>query len=598
MNSETCQCRNCKQNFTIESEDFAFYEKIKVPSPTFCPDCRLQRRLSYKNERTLYKRQCDLCGNDSISIFPPDAVFPVYCPTCWYSDKWDRTIYGQEYDPNKNFFVQYKELVNRVPKCGLYIDLPRTVGDHYLNLTGPMKNCYLMFLAEDCEECMFSSSTFGCKNSLDCYKNTSANNSYELFSCYNCYNCAWSMDMANCVNVYFSTGMVNCSDCFGCNNLTSKKYHVFNKPYSREDYFKEIARYDMGSHRIVEGHKKNRVESAMKYPKRYMYGYQNDNVSGNDLYQCKNVKKSFEVIGGQDNKYCHVVNMPPSDHCYDYGDWGNSVSYMYESVNCGENMSNIKFCYACWVGQNQEYCDVVINCNDVFGCVSLRNQKYCILNKQYSPEEYAKLRARVIEDMNNNPYLDKRGRVYKYGEFFPAELSVYSYNETIAQEYFPITEEEAGLQGYPWHKVEEKDYGITLPAEKLPDNIKEVDEGIMEEVIGCAHGVSPAGGCDHHCSTAFKIIPSEYEFYKRFNYPIPRLCPNCRHAERVKFRNPLKLWPRGCQCSGHGSSDGVYQNTVSHQHGAESCLNKFETSYSPERPEIIYCEECYQREVS
>ena len=33
-------CQNCKILFVIESEDFNFYEKIKVPPPTFCHDCK------------------------------------------------------------------------------------------------------------------------------------------------------------------------------------------------------------------------------------------------------------------------------------------------------------------------------------------------------------------------------------------------------------------------------------------------------------------------------------------------------------------------------------------------------------------------------
>src|SRR3989344_554759 len=54
MNSEIKQCQNCKKSFTIEPEDFAFYEKMKVPAPTWCPECRLQRRLSFLNFIYLY----------------------------------------------------------------------------------------------------------------------------------------------------------------------------------------------------------------------------------------------------------------------------------------------------------------------------------------------------------------------------------------------------------------------------------------------------------------------------------------------------------------------------------------------------------------
>jgi hypothetical protein len=59
--------------------------------------------------------------------------------------------------------------------------------------------------------------------------------------------------------------------------------------------------------------------------------------------------------------------------------------------------------------------------------------------------------------------------------------------------------------------------------------------------------------------------------------PIPRRCFYCRHDSRINRRNPYKLWHRKCM--------------------KEGCDNEFETSYDPERPEIVYCEKCYQAEV-
>ena len=79
MQSETKICQNCKKDFIIEPDDFGFYEKIKVPPPTFCPECRFQRRMIFRNGRTLYRRQCDLCQKNIISIYSADASFPVYC---------------------------------------------------------------------------------------------------------------------------------------------------------------------------------------------------------------------------------------------------------------------------------------------------------------------------------------------------------------------------------------------------------------------------------------------------------------------------------------------------------------------------------------
>ena len=74
-----------------------------------------------------------------------------------------------------------------------------------------------------------------------------------------------------------------------------------------------------------------------------------------------------------------------------------------------------------------------------------------------------------------------------------------------------------------------------------------------------------------------QLIFNEFLFYKKLEIPLPRMCPECRHKRRIKSRGPNKLWTRSCMKPG--------------------CNNEFETSYSPDRPEIIYCEKCYQQEV-
>src|SRR5687767_2461861 len=105
MENKTCQ--NCKKDFVIEPEDFGFYEKIKVPPPTFCPECRLIRRLTVPNERVLYKRKCDLTGEQIFSMYDDEAPFPVYETKAWYSDQWDPYQYGMDYDFSRSFFEQF-----------------------------------------------------------------------------------------------------------------------------------------------------------------------------------------------------------------------------------------------------------------------------------------------------------------------------------------------------------------------------------------------------------------------------------------------------------------------------------------------------------
>jgi hypothetical protein len=170
------------------------------------------------------------------------------------------------------------------------------------------------------------------------------------------------------------------------------------------------------------------------------------------------------------------------------------------------------------------------------------------------------------------PYVDKKGNKYGYGEFFPSELSPFCYNETIAQEHYPKTKAEILEAGYKWREPEAKQYKITLQAKDLPDHIKDVSDDILNQIIECEH----AGNCNEQCMGAFKIIPSELQFYKKMNLALPRLCSNCRHYNRLRQRTPFKLWDRNCA----------------------KCKNPIKTSYSPDRKEIIYCESCYNSEVA
>ena len=179
MTSETKQCKSCQQNFTIEPDDFGFYEKISVPPPTWCPRCRLMRLLLWRNERSLYKKPCDMCRKDMICMYRPNTKFPIYCRDCYISDRWDPTDYGMEYDFNKSFFEQMADLQNVVPRPAL--NEAENVGSDYCNFTSHQKNCYLMFgswfnencgygqtvlESKDCWDCIFVKNSEGCMYSM------------------------------------------------------------------------------------------------------------------------------------------------------------------------------------------------------------------------------------------------------------------------------------------------------------------------------------------------------------------------------------------------------------------------------------------------
>ena len=589
--AETKTCQNCKNSFVIEPEDFEFYDKIKVPPPTFCPECRMIRRGVFRNERTFYKRPCDLCKKGVISIYNANTTFPVYYQECWWSDKWDSISYGSEYDLNKSFFEQYKELRNMVPRVAIInkggVDSP------YTNLSANNKNCYFLIESSNNEDRIHSYWLENqCKSVVDSSFLTRVEIAYESLLSWQSFKLFFSKDSRECSDSYFLNNCVNVSHSLCCINLRNKQNHIFNEPFSKEDYEQKIAEMDLGSYSSLVALKERSRDFSLLFPRRFAYTVKSVDVTGDYVVSSKNVKYSFFVEDGENIKYAiHTFDKVRDNMDTDVLGIGGELCY--ESMNTALGVNRMNFCVRCWTGHNSSYCD---NCDDSrssFACIGLRNKQHCILNKQYAKEEYETLVPKIIQHMNDMPYTDKRGIVYKYGEFFPPELSPFSYNETIAQEYFPLTKAEAESMGYRWKDPYTKEYNISIQSKDLPDHIKDVKDNILEQTIGCEH----EGGCNEQCSTAYRIIPQELEFYRKMNLPLPRLCPNCRHYHRLKQRNPLKLWHRGCQCSGDRSSNGVYTNTTGHQHGSGPCPNEFETSYALDRPEIIYCETCYQNEV-
>jgi len=309
------------------------------------------------------------------------------------------------------------------------------------------------------------------------------------------------------------------------------------------------------------------------------------NSTGNDLIETKNACCCFDSSKLEDCRY--VSYGDEIKDCLD------SYAIVENSELCYEHLSaraaaHSGFVVGSW-GNNFSlwYSQYLVDCQYCFGCMALKKKRYSILNKQYTKEKYEKLVPKIIEQMNQMPYIDKKGRVYKYGEFFPVSDSSFGYNETTANDYFPLTKAEVIENGYNWRDDLGGVFGEeTLDIKDLPDSAKNIDDSILDQIIACLN-----------CRKNFKITKDELGFYRALKIPLPRKCPDCRYIERLLFKNPRKLWERKCMCAGAKSSNGIYTNTVAHFHGDQPCPHEFETTYSPDRPEIVYCEKCYQSEV-
>ena len=573
-------CQNCKGEFVIEPDDFGFYEKIKVPPPTFCSECRRQRRFAVRNERNLYRRECGLCKKQIISMYSSGKPFPVYCRDCWWEDGWDPMVFGLNFDFSKPFFNQFYDFFKKIPRSSL--NTINIKNSNYCNYVADAKNSYLCFGSIEIEDCLYGS-PYNSKYCVDSYLVRESEYCYECIDCEKMAHSSFCQDCSNSMYLISCFDCKNCQDCIGCIGLRGQKYNIFNQQYTKEKYIKKREEFLLNGRIGFNEIKESFKELKLKFPHKFNTVLYSTNIEGDHIVQSKNAIQCFDVKDCKDVKYCKQIIGAKDVQDINYCEF---PELCYEYLGFWK-VHQTKFSNTCGESNNLTYSDFCSSSSHLFACIGLRNKSYCILNKQYTKEQYEELVPKIIKHMNDMPYIDSKGRIYKYGEFFPSELSPFCYNETIAQEYFPLTKEEASKQGYKWKDKEERNYKIDIKTEDIPNDIKDVDESIINKVIECEHSnrnEHPAN-CGASCTEAFKIIESELQFYKRMNLPIPHLCPNCRHYQRLKQRNPLKLWHRQCMC-----------DKSNHTHKGK-CITEFETSYAPERPEIVYCEKCYQQEV-
>lgn len=549
-------CIQCQKQFVVTDEDREFYKKVspifneityQISEPTLCPPCRMQRRLSYRNERSLYHRKCDFSGKPIISIYSPDKPFKVYENSVWWSDQWDPLSYGRDFDFNRPFFEQFAELQRDAPRLSMIQS--QNENSDYTNCVSHLKNCYLLFSADFNQDC-----AYGCwiERSKDCYDNL------MIDECERCYECVFTLKSYNCRNVYFSSQCSdsaflidcrNCSNCFMSWGLRNKQYCISNVQYSKQEYEAKMKEFPLDSYLFVSDCKKQFKDflKSATYPHMWKHGTV-ENSTGDILSYVQNCQECYEVMRSKDCKF--LLGAFDAKDVYDcayvFGELGyencESVQMPYQSC----------FNFGCYSGANLLYCDTCMNnCKDCFGSVSLKNARYVILNKQYTKDEYEKLMPKIIE------HIKKTG---EWGEFTPAKNSPFAYNESEANDYAPLTKEQAIKNGWQWKDDDENGAAYVGLPETIPDSIKEVGEDIVGKVLTC-----------EKTGKLFKVIAQELRFYREAGIPIPRLCPAARRQELIEWRNPRNLWNRACS----------------------DCGKLMQTTFTPQNTARVVCEDCY-----
>lgn len=543
-------CSKCKKEFEHPERAVQIYEKLDMPLPRECFLCRIQHILAFWIFGKFRKGKSDLSGKPLITTIPENPRFPVYTTKEWFSDDWEPP--QMDYDPNRPFFEQLKELQERAPR-------PHQLGTNNVDCdwcddVWDSKNCYLAKSFVECENIKYGYRNIRIKDSIDTAYCYDSQQSYDITFSFNCYRMRHSLNVRDSFDSAFLYDCRNCSNCFMCWNLRGKQYCIRNKQYSKENYLKELEKYDLGSWETIKSlkdeWKEHLREDAVHRANLNVKSYDS---TGNIMTNCNKCEKCYYWEDSEDcaESFRGALNKSLASAV---GTFSFELSAFTGQSGYGYQCKYIVNCNNC---RYVEYLDQCVNCEYCFGCVGIRTRKYCILNKQYTKEEYEKLKQKIIESMKKDG---------SYGEYFPYSMAYSGYNITTTMLFKELSETKKSIEklgGY-WEDIDESAIEGT-PTSELPDNIKDVKDDITKTALIC-----PETGW------RYNIAPDELKFYRQMKIPLPRYHFDHRTIER--FSRIAIIIPQDSDC--------IF------------CGKTTKTFYSPELGyKKIACVGCYQKEV-
>ena len=421
--------------------------------------------------------------------------------------------YGIDYDENTSFFKQFSKLYRTIPQPRI-LHYRENHNADFANYSLWSKNIYLSFtVINNCENVVYS---FSIKNNSTNILNSmmvrdNSENIYMSVGITQSFSILYSKFIHNSSYIRFSTNLIWCNNCMFCNDLENQSYCIRNQQYTKEQYTIE-------KNKILQ--QKEHFQKRFDALDQYGSNQTSTNCQGNYILQSNDVTNWYCVYQIEHGRNCLLVwweelwehtfdcaiTTPPHDHLYGVlWSWTN-LFHTYNSFNVS-------------TGENIYYSTALQDCSYCFWCIWLRNKQYCILNQQYTKEEwYATINSIFLS-------MEKEGT---FGKFFPSSLNPYYFNDTIASLIEDFTREEAETA---WYLRRDEEIAVDIPDrmevveladldqyEEMKDGVRTIDPAILKKVIRDEAG------------NVYRVIKMEYDFLMKYGLPLPR-----RHwLERLK----------------------------------------------------------------
>ncbi len=501
-----------EQEFLQRFSGLHSYLGAVLPLPRVAACESVRAICGWGNTWNLYRSQSSYSGKPCLTRYSPAEPYKIVTIEEFWSDAIDNAEFGADYDFSRPFFDQFNELMLRI--YHLPLSATNIENSDYVNGALNLKDCYLCFAASDSQGCLYCHELRSGESNIDCIATKRCRFCYAGASLDNCYECRSCVDCWDSAGCFGCSGCHSVTDCIGCVGLTQARHCIFNQQKSADEYRQFLIEHRLASYSGTQRLLQLCYEFAATVktaPNRIINA---ENCSGDYIGRSQNLYHCYNVFDAKDCGY-----LVDSMSCFD--SWrGVSV----KSELCWNSLSvqsqNIAYSYAMWLSENIFYSYMLFNrCAHCFGCASLKAKSYCILNRQYSKEEYFEILPRIVRHMQATG---------EWGQLLPPRISPHGYQESYAFDTLPeLSNKEASARGYRlWTEPQSAAGKTDLSAAELPDELTSADlQHLSGKSIACAESGAP-----------FNLQRAELEFYLRQGIPAPRVHWRRRLRQIMKQR--------------------------------------------------------------
>lgn len=291
----------------------------------------------------------------------------------------------------EDFFKELQRIISSLPKRPLFILNSETT--EFADKITFSKNLFTCFDCANCTDCAYVYDSYMSVNSIDCDYAVESQYCYECTDSYKAFNCEY---LEYCGNIRDSSYCYDCSgnNLFGCVNLTNKLFCIFNRQLTEDEYRKQVKIYKTWKpEKILE-----EVEKIKKiYPLTQTVEGHNENTTyGNYIHYNKDCYMCFDAARNENCSYLYDSFYNKS--CLDMTYSGQNSELCYESIDSAQSF-NCNYIVESDSCRDSSYVFYCLDVKNSLACVGLSHKQYCILNRQFTKEEYDIVGKQILEEL-------------------------------------------------------------------------------------------------------------------------------------------------------------------------------------------------------